>query len=72
MIHKDVLGEVPLDCADAQAPSLLVLEELVEGDGTKAVHIDLGQDGVGCPPCLSKVLRAYKRFGGERRQSQST
>lgn len=40
--HEDVLGEVPFDGADAQASSLLVLEELVEGDSTKPVYIDLG------------------------------
>lgn len=41
-IKINVLGEVPLDGTDAQAPALLVLEELVERDGAKAVNIDFG------------------------------
>lgn len=37
------LREVPLDGADAQAPSLLVAEEFVEGDSAKTVNLQEGR-----------------------------
>lgn len=37
--NRPSLGEVPLDGTDTKAPSLLILEELVQGASTETVHL---------------------------------